>query len=253
MALINTYDLSDPHEVSDLLAIDNDCLRTTFIDLAEGGYFVKYPIAPQMAGLLEDKRYLRRHRQGRLIKILRALYHYNDKSVINSVAQLLGDSSKKVREVSARTLGKLTGHTFFRTGDMDFTPPVYYVKKARLWWLINKNHPEYKSVEKREEQLHQAPDLTKQSSEEFLRTQVAHLQNKDFLVWALAFNRLLEFGVEHEASLLKNLLERAFIQDVDTAYKETLIRLIEYYNRKRKTTSEYRYKKNYDVMEFCPN
>jgi hypothetical protein len=62
MALINTYDLYDPQEASALLSIDNDCLRTFFVNLAEGGYFRKYPIAPRMAALLENERYLRRHR-----------------------------------------------------------------------------------------------------------------------------------------------------------------------------------------------
>ncbi|MBT8366196.1 MAG: hypothetical protein KJP23_15965 [Deltaproteobacteria bacterium] len=252
MALINTYDLSDPHEVSSLLSIDNDCLRTTFVDLAEDGYFIKFPIAPQMAELLEDERYLRKHRQGRLVKILRALYHYSDKSVVSSVAEFLYDPSKKVREVTARTLGKLTGHKFSRTGDMDLTPPVYYVEKAKIWWLLNKSSPEYKSNGKRQEQERRAPDLTEQTPENFLRTQVAHLQDKDFLVWAAAFNRLLEFGVEHESSFLINLLESASGQEVDATYTETLIRLIEFYNKKRKTLSEYIYRKNYDINEYCP-
>ena len=113
---------------------------------------IKYPIASQMAELLEDERYLRRHRQVRLVRILRALYHYNDKSVVSNVAQFLDDPSKKVREVAARTLGKLTGHTFSRTGDMDLTLPVYYVEKAKFWWLFNKSSPEYKSAGTRQEQ-----------------------------------------------------------------------------------------------------
>ena len=190
--------------------------------------------------------------QGRLVKLLRALYHYNDKSIVSIVAQFMVDPSKKIREVSARTLGKLTGHTFSRTGDMDLTPPAYYVEKARIWWLINKSRPEYRRAEKRQEQRYRAPDLTKQNPEDFLRTQVAHLQNRDFLVWASAFNRLLEFCVEHESSFLITLLESASIQEVDKVYTKTLIRLIEFYNRKRKTTSEYRYKKSYDIKEFCP-
>ena len=99
MSLINTYDLSDPQEVSALLSIDNDCLRTTFVDLAEDGYLRKYNIAPQIAELLEDERYLRRNRQGRLVYILRALYHYSDTTVVSKVAKYLGDESKKVREV----------------------------------------------------------------------------------------------------------------------------------------------------------
>jgi len=125
---------------------------------------------------------------------------------------------------------------------MDLTPPVYYVEKAKIWWLLNKSSPEYKSDGKRQEQGRRAPDLTEQPPEDFLRTQVAHLQDKDFLVWAAAFNRLLEFGVEHESSFLINLLERASGQEVDAAYTETLIRLIEFYNRKRETLSEYIYK-----------
>jgi hypothetical protein len=51
MALINMYDFSDPKEVAVLLAIDNDCLRKMFVELAEGGFLVKYAIAPHLAGL----------------------------------------------------------------------------------------------------------------------------------------------------------------------------------------------------------
>lgn len=250
-SLINMYDLSNPQEVSALLSIDNDCLRTTFVDLAEGGVFVKYNIAPQMAELLEDERYLRRNRQGRLVKILRALYHYSDTSVVSKVAKYLDDESKKVREVSARTLGKLTGHTFSRTGDMDLTPSSYYVTKAKVWWSMNKGRAEYTSAEKHLKQTHGESGPKQKSQEEVLRSQVAQLQKTDFLVWAKAFNELFEFGVENESVLVKTLLENASSNQVDAVYRDILIRLIEFFKEKRKTTSGYQYKKNYDFREFC--
>ena len=250
-SLINMYDLSDPQEVSALLSIDNDCLRTTFVDLAEGGVFVKYNIAPQMAELLEDERYLRRNRQGRLVKILRALYHYNDTSVVSKVANYLDDESKKVREVSARTLGKLTGHTFSRTGDMDPTPSWYYVTKAKIWWSMNKGRAEYTSAEKHLRQTHGESGSKQKTQEEVLQSRVAQLQNTDFPVWAKAFNKLFEFGVENDPVLVKTLLENASSNQVDAVYRDILIRLIEFFREKRKTTSEYQYKKNYDFREFC--
>jgi hypothetical protein len=251
MSLINMYDLSDPQEVSALLAIDNDCLRRMFVDLAEDGYLVKYAVAPQIAELLEDERYLRRNRQGRLVHILRALYHYTDTSVVSKVAKYLADESKKVREVSARTLGKITGHTFSRTGDMDFTPPSYYVTKAKIWWRINKNRAEYKPAEKHLKQLYRDSGPKKQTQEDDLRSQVAQLQNTDFLVWAKAFTELLEFGVAHESTLIKTLLENASVNQVDAVYTEILMRLIEFFSGKRKTMPESQYKKSYDLKEFC--
>jgi hypothetical protein len=251
MSLINMYDLSDPQEVSALFSIDNDCLRRTFVDLAEGGYFLKYSIAPQLAELLEDKIYLRRNRQGRLVRILRALYHYSDSSVVSKVAKYLDDESKKVREVSARTLGKITGHTFSRTGDMDFTPPSYYVIKAKIWWSMNKGRAEYTSAEKHLKQPYTESEPKQQTQEEMLRSQVAQLQNMDFIVWGKAFNELFEFGVESESVLVKTLLENASLNQADAVYRDILIRLIEFFREKRKTTSEYQYKKNYDFREFC--
>jgi hypothetical protein len=135
---------------------------------------------------------------------------------------------------------------------MDLTPPIYYVEKAKIWWLLNKSNPEYKSIEMRQKERRLDPDLTEHTSEGFLRSQVIHLRNKDFLVWAAAFNRLLEFGVEHESSFVINLLESAPSQEADAVYIEILIRLIEFYNRKRQTLSEYAYRKNYDINEYCP-
>jgi len=250
-ALINMYDLSDPQEVSVLLGLDNDCLRTIFVDLAEDGYLIKYNIAPQIAELLEDEKHLRNNRQVRLVNILRALYHYTDTSVVSNVAKYLGDPDKRVRVVSARTLGKITGHTFSRTGDMDFTPAAYYITKAKIWWLINKDRPEYQPAEKHPIQRYRPPELKKQTPEDFLRLQVTHLQDMDFIVWAEAFNGLLEFGVEHEPSLFKPLLESASVNPVDAVYTEILMRFIEFYSKKRKTVSEYQYNKYYDIKELC--
>jgi hypothetical protein len=251
MALINMYDLSVPQEVSALLAIDNDCLRTVFVDLAEDGYLVKYAIAPQLAELLEDERYLRRNRQGRLIRILRALFHYTDTSVVSRVAKYLDDPSQQVREYSARTLGKITGHTFSRKGDMDFTPAIYYLTKAKIWWRMNRLRPEYRPAEKHLKQRYRGSEPKIQIQEDDLRMQVAQLQNMDFIVWAKAFNELLEYGLERESTHIKSLLENASVSQVDAVYTEILMRLLEYYNRKRKTTSEYQFKKSYDIKEFC--
>ena len=251
MSLINMYDLSVPQEVSALLSIDNDCLRTTFVDLAEGGYYREYAVAPQLAELLEDERYLRRNRQGRLVYILRALYLYSDTTVVSKVAKYLDDESKKVREVAARTLGKLTGHTFSRTGDMDFTPSSYYVTKAKIWWSMNKGRAEYTSAEKHLKQPRKRSEPKEQAKEEVLRSQVARLQDTDFMVWGKAFNELFEFGVEKDPVLVKTLLENASSNQVDAVYKDILIRLIEFFREKRKTTSEYQYKKHYDFREFC--
>ncbi len=249
--LIDMYDHSDPQEVAALLALDNDCVRTAFVHLAEDGFLSEYPIAPQLAALLVDERFLRTNRQGRLVYTLRALYHYSDKSVVGNVADLLDDPNEKVREVSARTLGKLTGHTFSRTGDMDFTPKSYYVTKARVWWFMNKGRPEYSSVDEPQKRGYHAPELTQQTSEEILRVQVANLQNNDFLVWTTTFKRLLEFGVEHDSPALKALLEDAPVNQVDAVYTQTLLRLIEFYNQKRETTSDYIYNKHYDIKKFC--
>jgi hypothetical protein len=65
------------------------------------------------------------------------------------------------------------------------------------------------------------------------------------------YRELLEFGLEHESTRIKTLLENASVSQVDADYTEILMRLIEYYNGKRKTTSEYQFKKNYDVKAFC--
>jgi hypothetical protein len=250
-ALVGMYDHSDPREVAALLALDNDCVRTAFVDLAEDGYLREYPIAPQLAELLVDESFLRRNRQGRLVYTLRALYHYSDRSVASKVANLLYDPNEKVREVSARTLGKLTGHTFSKTGDMDFTPKSYYITRARVWWFMNKGRPEYGSVEKSQEPPYHAPELTGQTPEEVLRVQVANLQNKDFLVWTASFSRLLEFGAEHDSSTLKVLLENAPVNQVDAVYTQALQRLMDFYNKKKETTSEYQYNKHYDIKKFC--
>ena len=251
ISLINMYDLSNPKEVSALLSIDNDCLRTTFVGLAEGGVYRTYPIAPQLAELLEDERYLSRNRQGRLFYILRALYLYSDISVVSKVAKYLDDDSKVVREVAARTLGKLTGHTFSRTGDMDFTPSSYYITKAKIWWKMNKGRAEYTSAEKHLKQPHKRSESEPQAKKEMLRTQVARLQHTNFVVWGKAFNALFEFGVENDPVLVKTLLENASLNQVDAVYKDILIKLIEFFREKRKTTSEYQYKKHYDFREFC--
>ena len=251
MSLIDMYDLSDPQEVSALLSIDNDCLRTTFVKLAADGYFVKYNIAPQLAELLEDKRYLRRNRQGRLVYIMRALYLYSDTSVVSKVAKYLDDERKIVREHSARTLGKITGHTFSRTGDMDFSPSFYYVAKAKIWWRMNKGRSEYASAEEHLKQPYRESGSNQQTREELLRSRVDQLQNKDFLVWAKAFSELFEFGVENDPLPIKTLFEKASSNPVDAVYRDTLIRLIEFYREKKKTASEYQYKKNYDYREFC--
>lgn len=248
VSLIYLYDLSDPQEVSALLSMDNDCLRTTFVDLAENGYLEKYNIAPQIAELLEDERYLRRNRQGRVVNILRALYHYSDTSVVSQVAKHLDDESKKVREVSARTIGKLTGHTFSRTGDMDLIPPWYYVIKAKVWWRMNKGRAAYTSAEKHLKQPDYEP---KRLTQEKVRSRVTQLQDTDFLVWAKAFNELFEFGVENESVLVKTLLENASLNQVDAVYRDILIKLIEFFKEKRNTTSEYQYKKYYDYSTFC--
>jgi len=250
ISLINMYDLSNPQEVSALLSLDNDCLRTTFVNLAEGGCYVKYNIAPQLAELLEDKRYLRRNRQGRLVHIIRALYLYSDTSVVSKVAKHLDDERKIVREVSARTLGKMTGHTFSRTGDMDFTPSWYYIAKAKIWWSMNKGRSEYTSAEKHLKQTYGESE-SNQTQEEVLRSRFTQLQNTDFLVWTKAFNELFEFGVENESVPIKPVLEKASSNPVDAVYRDILIRLIEFYREKRKTSSEYQYKKNYDYREFC--
>ena len=251
MELINMVDLSDPQEVSALLAIDNDCLRNMFVELTENGYFTRYAIAPQIAELLEDENYLRRNRQGRLVHILRALYHYTDNSVVSRVAKYLDDPSNKVREISARTLGKITGHTFSKTGDMDLTPTAYYVNKAKVWWSINKNRPEYTHSEKRQKQHYNGLEAKKQIRDDGLRIQVARLQATDFLVWTVAFNRLLEFGMENESALVKSLQEDQAVSPVNSAYREILMRLVTFYNGKRKTTSEYRFRNSFDIKEFC--
>jgi len=251
MALMDSYDLSDSQAATDLLALENDCLKTAFVDLAEDGYLVKFPVAPHLARLLEDERYLRKHRQGRLVTTLRALYLYKDKSVASTVARYLNDPNEKVREVSARTLGKLTGHTFSRMGDMDFTPPAFYLAKARSWWFYNKNRPEYNSAAQHL-QRPRTPEPEYQDSGDFLHAQIARLQQGNFPAWASAFGGLLEYGVEHDPASLITLLESTPTQGTDSAYTETLIRLIRYYNDKRNTTSEYDYKTNYDVREFCP-
>ena len=116
---------------------------------------------------------------------------------------------------------------------------------------MNKGRPEYGSVEKSREQRYHAPELTGQTPEEILRVQVALLQNKDFLVWTTTFSRLLELGVEHNSSTLKALLEDAPVNQVDAVYTQTLMRLIEFYNKKRETISEYKYNKHYDIKKFC--
>ena len=41
MALINMTDLADHSEVSALLALDSDCLRKMFVELAEDGFLMK--------------------------------------------------------------------------------------------------------------------------------------------------------------------------------------------------------------------
>jgi hypothetical protein len=251
ISLIDMYDLSNPQEVSALLSLDNDCLRTTFVNLAEDGYYVKYNIAPQLAELLEDKRYLRLNRQGRLFHIIRALYLYSDTSVVSKIAKYLDDERKIVREVSARTIGKMTGHTFSRTGDMDFTPSWYYVTKAKIWWSMNRGRSEYTSSEKYLKQPYRESGSKQQTQEEVFRSRVAQLQNTDFLVWATAFNELFEFGVENDPLPIKTLFEKASSNPVDAVYRDTLIRLIEFYREKKKTSSEYQYKKNYDYKKFC--
>ena len=77
------------------------------------------------------------------------------------------------------------------------------------------------------------------------------LRGNDFVLWGRAFKGLLEFGVENEKALVKILQERPSASRVDAVYTEILLRLCGFYNRKRKTTSEYRFKKYYDVKEFC--
>jgi hypothetical protein len=116
---------------------------------------------------------------------------------------------------------------------------------------MNKGRPEYGSMEKSGERQYGAAELTKQTSEDILRIQVAHLQSKDFLVWTTTFSRLLELGVEHDLPSLAALLENASVNQVDAVYTETLKRLIEYYNKKRDTTSVYNYNKHYDINKFC--
>ncbi|MEJ2658759.1 MAG: hypothetical protein P8012_16485, partial [Desulfobacterales bacterium] len=185
------------------------------------------------------------------VYIMRALYLYSDTSVVSKVAKYLEDERKIVRELSARTLGKITGHTFSRTGDMDFTPSLYYVTKAKIWWRMNKGRSEYTSAEKHLKQPNRESGSSQQTREEVLRSQVAQLQNTDFLVWAKAFNELFEFGVENESVPIKPLLEKASSNPADAVYRDILIRLIEFYREKRKTASEYQYKKNYDYRAFC--
>ncbi len=251
ISLINMYDLSNPQEVSALLSLDNDCLRTTFVNLAEGGCYVKYNIAPQLAELLEDKRYLRRNSQGRLVHLIRALYLYSDTSVVSKVAKHLDDERKIVREVSARTLGKMTGHTFSRTGDMDFTPSWYYITKAKIWWRMNKGRSEYTSAEKHLKQPYEESGPRQQSQKDFLRSRFVQLQHTDFLVWTKAFSELFEFGVENQSVPMETISEKVSSDPVDAVYRDILIRLVEFYRQKRKTLSEYQYKKHYDYRKFC--
>ena len=138
-----------------------------------------------------------------------------------------------------------------RKTDMDPTPSSYYITKAKIWWSMNKGRAEYTSAEKHLRQTHGEPGSKQKIQEEVLRSQVSQIQETDFLVWAKAFNELFEFGVENESVLVKTLLENASSNQVDAVYRDILIRLIEFYKEKRKTTSEYQYKKNYDFREFC--
>jgi hypothetical protein len=116
---------------------------------------------------------------------------------------------------------------------------------------MNKGRAEYTSAEKHLKQPYRVSEPKQQTQEEVLRSQVAQLQNTDFLVWAKAFNELFEFGVENESVLIKTLLENASLKQVDAVYRDILIRLIKFFKEKRKTTSEYQYKKYYDYREFC--
>jgi bacterioferritin (cytochrome b1) len=116
---------------------------------------------------------------------------------------------------------------------MDFTPTMYYLKKAKIWWRMNKHRPEYRPAEKHLQQRYTDSEPKKQIQEGDLRMQVTQLQNTDFLVWGKTFNELFEFGLEHESTRIKTLLENASVSQVDVVYTEILMRLIEYYNGKK--------------------
>ena len=116
---------------------------------------------------------------------------------------------------------------------------------------MNKERAEYKPAEKHLKQPYRNSEPKQQPQEEILRSKITRLQNTDFLVWAKAFNELFEFGVENESLLIRTLLENPSSNQVDAVYRKILIRLITFFNEKRKTTSEYQYKKSYDFRMFC--
>jgi hypothetical protein len=185
------------------------------------------------------------------VRLLRALYHYKDISVACKVARYLGDPIEKVRENAARTLGKMTGHTFSKTGDMDFTPRAYYITKARIWWRLNKDRPEYNTKEKHIDRCLENPVPAERTGEDHLHRLAAWLWGNDFPLWSRAFRGLLEFGVENEKDLVRVLEERPSTIGVDAVYGEILLRLCEFYSGKRETQSVYKFKKYYDITEFC--
>ena len=232
--LLSTYDLSDPSEVAHLLAVNNPCVIGEFVDRAEGGWLAKFPVSQQTASLLGNEEYIRKNRQGRVVKILRALYHFGDKSVASQVAPFLKDANPQIRKTAAWTLGHITGHTFARTNEFDFTPTAYYVAKARAWWLMNKGDSKYKPKDPPINiKPFRAEDLRENTPKENILRRIKQLGIEDFPVWTESFRTLLEYGVSHDWKGMLDLLNmNEFDPELEIWIRELEL-MIEMYGEKK--------------------
>ena len=232
--LLSTYDLSNQSEVAHLLALNNPCVLNEFVDWAEGGWLAKFSVSQQTASLLGNEEYIRTHRQGKVVKIFRALYHFGDKSVASQVAPFLKDTNSRLRKDAARTLGHITGHTFARTGEFDFTPTAYYIAKARAWWLMNQNNPIYKpkSPPIKVKQF-RAEDLRENTPKENVLRRIKQLETEDFPVWTETFRTLLEYGVYHDWKGMLDILSlNIFDPEIEIWIRELEL-MIEIYSEKK--------------------
>jgi len=232
--LLSTYDLSNPSEVAYLLALNNSCVLNEFVDRAAGGWLAKFPVAQQTASLLGNEEYIRTNRQFRVVKLLRALYHFGDKSVASQVAPFLEDANPRIRKTAARTLGHITGHTFARTGEYDFTPTAYYVAKARAWWFMNQNNPKYKPKEPPiNVRPFRAEAIAEDTSKENILRRIKQLGTEDLLIWTEAFRTLLEYGVNHDWKRMLDLLSlNEFDPEIGIWIRELEL-MIEVYSEKK--------------------
>lgn len=232
--LLSTYDLSNLSEVEHLLALNSPCILNEFVDRAEGGWLTKFPVARQTADLLRNEEYIKTNRQVRVVKILRSIYHFGDKSVASHVAPFLKDANPRIRKTAARTLGHITGHTFARTGEFDLTPPAYYVAKARAWWLMNQKNPKYKPKGPPIKVKHfRAEDLRENTPKENILRRIKQLRTEDFLVWTETFRTLLEYGVYYDWKGMLDILSlNIFNPEIEIWIRELEL-MIEVYSEKK--------------------